>query len=161
MKARAFRFARSPKTATHLGEWKTAKMPKSAFPLSLSHSYILGATWTWRVVSLTDNDGRHWRLLVGFEAAKQQYRGWLGLVDGSDLALIARLEFHPGHHFWHCHVKTSALNRVTRGAVKEARAYERVLLCPGPKIFDVTESNAIGYAFRIFNVTVGRAGSLV
>lgn len=158
---RAFGFARTPKRATDLGKWKTDKMPASAFELSHGHGHALGRTWTWRVCELEDDADRKWRLLIAFEPAKLQYRAWLGLVDGPNLALIARLEYHPDHHHWHCHVKTSELPHVARGVVKESSAYERVRLCKALSKFDVTENNAIGYAFRIFNVNPGTAGGLV
>ncbi len=96
--------------------------------------------------------GERYKLLIAFEAAKEQYRAWLGLEDGTDQALLARLEFHPSHHSWHCHVKPGDTADVVRGVVKESS--ERITSCRGTDRFDVTQLNAVGIAFRVFNVTV-------
>ena len=63
---------------------------------------------------------------------KAQYRGWLGLVAGRDQALLARVEYHPSHHGWHCHLKLGELGKVVRGVVKETMMqHEKRRICAG------------------------------
>jgi hypothetical protein len=133
------------------GSWKAGKMPKTAFPLSKSHSYQLGSNWEWRVCLLSCDEGFRYRLLVAFDAAKQQYRAWLGLEIGNDLAILARLEFHPDHKGWHCHWKTGVVSLLARGVVKEARARDRSRGCRTYNSFDTSRMGAMQVAFRVFN----------
>jgi hypothetical protein len=150
---RALLAIREPKAVIALGQWQSGKrMPKSAFPLSKSHSYPLGSSFEWCIIAL-QGDGRNYRLLVAFDPAKEQFRAWLGLVDGADQALIARLEFHPSHSGWHCHVKSGMLDRVVRGVVKEPRDRDTFRVCDVEQKFGVTQLNALGIAFRVFNAS--------
>jgi hypothetical protein len=142
---------RELKVVKSLGPWHSGKkMPRTAFPLSKSHSYPLGSSFDWCVVELLGNS-REYRLLVAFDPAKAQFRAWLGLIDGADQALIARLEFHPSHNGWHCHVKGGALDRVVRGVVKEPRDRDRFRICRADQTFSVTQLDALSIAFRVFN----------
>jgi hypothetical protein len=87
---RALRAIRERKTLVESGRWRDGKMPQTAFPLSKSHTYSLGSGWRWSVWRVAAN-GRAFRLLVAYEAAKAQYQAWLALESGSDQALLARL----------------------------------------------------------------------
>jgi hypothetical protein len=147
---RALLAIREPKAVTSIGPWNSGKMPRTAFPLSKSHSYPLGSSFDWCVAELRGDSGEY-RLLVAFDPAKAQFRGWLGLVDGKDQALIARLEYHPSHNGWHCHVKTGSLAGVARGLVKEPKGRDRFRVCPGGQTFSVTQLDALRIAFRAFN----------
>jgi hypothetical protein len=67
---RALLAIREPKAVIALGQWQSGKrMPKSAFPLSKSHSYPLGSSFEWCIIEL-QGDGRNYRLLVAFDPAK-------------------------------------------------------------------------------------------
>jgi hypothetical protein len=148
---RALLAIREPKTITSVGPWHSGKrMPRVAFPLSKSHSYPLGSSFDWCVTEM-QSDARAYRLLVAFDPAKAQYRAWLGAVDGTDQALLARLEFHPSHNGWHCHVKTGSLDKVARGVVKEAKHKDRFRICSVEHVFSVTQLDALNIAFRVFN----------
>lgn len=155
---KALQATRAAKVIADSGAWKVGKMPASAFPLSKSASYRLGGTWQWRVLRLSAGE-HHFRLLVAFETAKRQYQAWLGLEDGTDQALIARVEFHASHNGWHCHWKCGQLTDVVRGVVKDRHPKERLQHCPRPKVFD--KDNALSIAFRAFNVATVSEGSLL
>jgi hypothetical protein len=159
---RALLAIRERKRITSVGPWHSGKrMPRAAFLLSKSHSYPLGSSFDWCVVEM-QSDVRAYRLLVAFDSAKAQYRAWLGMVDGTDQALIARLEFHPSHSGWHCHTKTGALDKVARGVVKEAKNRDRFRICDVDQTFSVTQLDALNIAFRVFNAesATPRAGEL-
>jgi len=135
-------------------------MPRTAFPLSKSHNYTLGSGWHWAIGKATAN-GREFRLLVAFEPAKAQYRAWLGLESGTDQAVLARLEYHPTHRGWHCHLKRGDLKDVAYGVVKQSTSRERARTCSDDSPFNVTEVDALGIACRAFNIdTNENAGGL-
>lgn len=143
---------RKKKSLTKLGEWVSGrKMPKTAFPLSRSHSYVLGSSFDWCVCEASC-DKYQYLILVAFDPAKAQYRAWLGIVYGHDLALIGRLEFHPSHRGWHCHVKLGLVDNVARGVVKESKEHEKARVCAVDHKFEVTKLDAIEIALRAFNV---------
>jgi hypothetical protein len=149
---RALLAIRERKKVTSIGTWQSGKrMPRTAFPLSKSHSYPLGSSFDWCVVE-TQSDERAYRLLVAFDWAKAQYRAWLGMIDGADQALIARLEFHPSHKGWHCHVKSGPIDGVARGVVKESGSRDRCRICNVDQTFSVTQLDALNIAFHAFNV---------
>src|SRR5215207_336369 len=127
-------------------------MPRSAFPLSKSHSYTLGRSYEWCVYDLEDAAGENYRLLIAFNLGKEQYRAWLGRVVGADQALLGRLEYHPTHNGWHAHTKTGELAYVARGVVKDHRSRDRVEVCRAPDEFSVTKLNALNIAFRALHV---------
>jgi hypothetical protein len=143
---------RKEKRLLKIGDWHSGKrMPRAAFPLSRSHSYVLGSSFDW-CVSEAACDLHAYRILVGFDAVKAQYRGWLGVVCGHDQALIGRVEYHPSHHGWHVHIKCGQLSRVVRGVVKEAGDNEKCRICATEHKFSVTQLDALNIAFRAFNV---------
>lgn len=146
---KTIRAIRGQKELIESGGWQSGKMPRTCFPLSKNKSFTLGAGWDWRVFTLQSGSDV-FRLLVAFRSDKEQYLAWLGLKDGDDQALLARLEFHPSHHGWHCHIKPSPTDLVTRGVVKQPR--EKTRLCNGSDKFGVTKLDAAAIAFRIFNV---------
>ena len=133
-------------------------MPRNAFPLSKTHTYSLGSGWRWRVLEL-DAGGRRFHLLVAYEKTKAQYRAWLGLEVGTDQALLARLEYHPSHRGWHCHMKNGELADVGCGVVRHPNEHERVKLCSSTEEFHVTDLDALSIAYRVFNVQA-EAGEL-
>jgi hypothetical protein len=143
---------RKAKKLMKVGEWHSGKkMPRTAFPLSRSHSYVLGSSFDWCVCEAVC-DLYEYRILVAFDPAKAQYRAWLGMVFGHDQALLSRLEFHPSHHGWHCHVKLGSVDKVVRGIVKESADYEKTRVCAVDHKFDVTQLDALNIALRTFNV---------
>jgi hypothetical protein len=149
---RALLAIREPKTLTSVGKWQSGKrMPRTAFPLSKSHSYPHGSSFDWCVCEAAAGSNAY-RLLVAFDPAKEQYRAWLGLISGSDQALLARLEFHPSHKGWHCHLKRGPLDRVARGVVKETRDRDQWRSCGAAESLNVTQLNALMIAFRVFNI---------
>lgn len=126
-------------------------MPREEFPLSKNRSVMLGSSWRW-CISHIEAEGVRYRLLVAFNQGKEQYLAWLALQVGSDQAVLARLEYHPDHRYWHCHLKQGSLSEVARGVVKEAGRRERCWLCHAGGPLAVSELDALGIAFRVFGV---------
>lgn len=126
-------------------------MPRDAFPLSKARSYALGSGWRWCVCELECLPNRY-RLLVAFDQGKEQYQAWLGLQVGGDQALIGRLEYHPSHRGWHCHLKTGDLSDAARGVVKEPGRREKCKVCDENAPFGISEANGLAVAFRVFGV---------
>jgi len=149
---RALAAIREPKRLVLGGAWHDGKMPRSAFPLSKSHSYLLGSSWRWLVWNLAAS-GRKFRLLVAYDHGKAQYRAWLGLeaVDG-DQAILARLEHHPSHKGWHCHVKRGPIDQLGYGVVRHPNIRENGRLCADKSPFQVSDVDALGIACRAFNI---------
>lgn len=134
-------------------------MPRTAFPLSKSHSYVLGSGWRWCVLELAAG-ARRFRLLVAYQKAKAQYRAWLGLESGTDQALLARLEYHPSHRGWHCHLKTGDVSDVSCGVVKDTKEHEKVRICASDAEAGVGDNDALSIACRAFNVGEDDFGEL-
>ena len=156
---RAIDVARREKTITDGGKWTYGKMTHAAFPLSRNHGYRLGQYWNWRVIEL-ELEGALYRLLVAYEPRKLQYRAWLGLVKGDDQILLARLEYHPDHLGWHCHMTYGELEKITPGVVK--RHTDRLKACPDKEPFQPTDMTALNAALRVFRmVPAGDEASLL
>ena len=57
---RALLAIREPKVIASIGPWNSGKrMPRTAFPLSKSHSYPLGTSFDWCVVELRGGSGEY------------------------------------------------------------------------------------------------------
>lgn len=94
---------RAEKVVTDWGAWETGtKMPKAAFPLSKGNSVRIRGSYRRRIVRFSCL-GRDYRLLIFYRLDKQDYDAWLGMVEGSDTRLVARLEYHATHAGWHLH----------------------------------------------------------
>lgn len=125
-------------------------MPATAFPLSRSHSYQVGASWHWCVADAAA-DGREFKILVAFHPGKLDYRAWLGLRYGNDFTLLARLEHHQSHKGWHIHCKRGLCDGLIRGVVKEPLDRDRSRDCSSSP-FNVGHHDALKFAFRAFNI---------
>lgn len=150
---------RERKTLLEADKWHDGKMPRTAFPLSKTHTYALGSRWQWCVWRLAARD-RRYRLLVAFDPAKEQYQAWLGLEAGTDQALLARLEYHPTHRGWHCHVKTGTVEDVGCGVVRHPSSRETVKVCSDGGPFEGSQLSALGIACRVFNVEMEAVGGM-
>lgn len=146
---KAVRSLRVKKAVVDWGVWTDGRMPASAFPLSRGRSYRLALGWKWSVYRLT-GDGHTFRLLVAFDPAKQQFQAWLGVEKGADHLLVGRVEFHDSHGGWHCHWKAGPLNGIIAGVVRSG-SMDRTRNCSGERL-SVSEMDALGIAFRLFNV---------
>jgi hypothetical protein len=149
---RALRAVRLSKAVVEAGRWRQDKMPRLDFPLSKSKGYCLGIGWHWGVWRLT-GDSSFFKLLVAFHPGKEEYRAWLALEDGTDSALLARLQHHATLHGWHLHCRRNNLADVARGMVKESEAHERRRDCRDQSAFTITRMDALSLAFRMFKVT--------
>ena len=94
---------RAKKTNIRWGDWSSGvKMPRTQFPLSKGSSFRVRSGYNWNV-STFECLNQSFRLLVFYRMDKQEYGAWLGLIDGKDTKVIARLEFHAFHGGWHMH----------------------------------------------------------
>lgn len=133
-------------------------MPKAAFPLSKNNSFKLGAGWDWCVFEVS-NGATDFRLLVAYHRGKSEYLAWLGLVSGSDTALLARLEYHRSHLGWHVHMKPGDVVDVNLGVVKQPR--ERLVDCRYSAAPPDSKGSAVNAAFKIFKVSDKPVGGLL
>lgn len=156
---RASRTIRVEKAIVKAGHWKDGRMPSNAFPMRRGKGYRLAGSWRW-VVHTLEGDGSTYRLLIGYDLAKAQFQSWLGLADGNDSALLARLEFHDSHGGWHCHWKAGETDTIVRGIVRGG-SVDRARKCGG-NARQFNDSDATALAFRVFNVVSGvPAGNLI
>ena len=146
---------RTKKVFVEATPWHNGNVSASAFPLSHKGKIKLGKAWQWCVHTVAD-DAQSYRILVAFDAGKNQYWAWLGAIFGADQAVIARVELHSSHDGWHCHWKTGPLIDVPRGAVKAGGSREKRRGCQSNPI-SLSKSNVCGVAYRLFNVT-GHSG---
>lgn len=154
---RALAAIRENKSLVENGKWASGKMPRTAFPLSKTHAYSLGSGWRWLILGV-EAGPRRYRLLVAYEKAKSQYRAWLGLASGSDQILLARLEYHPSHRGWHCHLKRGELTDVSCGVVKHPGDREHAKSCRQSSDLQVTDLDALAIALRVFRVEADAGG---
>jgi hypothetical protein len=84
------------------GKWSDGKMPPSAFPLSKRRSrcFRLGSSYRWRVIRFQALSA-HFRVLIAYNPAKEQYFAYLACEQDRDLSIIGSLEFHGTHAGWH------------------------------------------------------------
>lgn len=156
VKVRALITAR--KKLVEAGDWlgggSVRKMPKTAFPLSPTRSFVLGKRWRWRVDKL-EVVGTEARLLTAFEPSREKFLSWLSLGRDGGYAIVARYEFHgedePG---WHGHCLDTTVARIPIGQVKPYGTV-RVPAARGRHrrtTYEVTEASALATSFRVFRV---------
>ena len=92
------------KVVSDWGKWQRGGMPPSAFPLSRrrGRAYRVGSSYKWRVI-LFSALGEACRLLIVYNADKEQYRATLAVEKERDMVVVASLEFHGTHPGWHLH----------------------------------------------------------
>jgi len=101
---------RSTKNIVDAGAWKNGKMPSSAFPLGKS-AINVNVHYRWRCV-VFDSLGVRFRALVAYRLDLQKYTAYLGRVDGKDMTVLARYEWHASEPGWHMHVPKTCDDRV-------------------------------------------------
>lgn len=142
------------KTVTDWGRWQSGKMPRSAFPLSMSRQnfYRLGA-YRWKVVRFGAL-GETFRLLIALHEPKEQFRAMLGMDVGSDTRFIASIEFHGTHPGWHALLACDPVDTLPIGIktgpwqtrVPAARSHHR------RTAFAITERTATAKAGSFFGL---------
>jgi hypothetical protein len=92
------------KVVSDWGKWQTGGMPPSAFPLSKrrGRAYRVGSSYQWRVIQFSAL-GETCRVLIVYNAAKEQYGATLAIERDRDMIVVASLEFHGTHPGWHLH----------------------------------------------------------
>lgn len=109
------------KTDLDWGKWQVGGMLPSAFPLSKrrGRAYRLGVAYRWRVITFTAL-GSKFRLLIVFNAAKEQYRATLAYDQDRDMSVIASLEYHGTHPGWHLHGACGDIGTIPLGSMRGA-----------------------------------------
>jgi hypothetical protein len=150
---------RAKKTITDGGKVSTAKMPKTAFPMSKSNSVRLGSGWHWRLIEFTAHCKEAdvgCRLLVAFHQGKQNYASYLGLIRNHDTLLLARYEFHSYHAYpgWHLHSKCVETSMLAPGVVKGpyVQRYPKCDKSHRRNSISLSPSDFLAPAFKTFGI---------
>lgn len=156
---------RLPKTVTKPGDWKvvtgTSRMPPSAYRLSKRASYQVGRHWHWRVDEMTGG-GFNFRVLTAYRPETEEFTAMLGVVEGDDLRIVARLEHHGDHPGLHCHGTCDDHEKIPLGD-NDPYMFKRL---PGGndkhrrKDAIKTESDALQVAHGFFGVRPGKDWTL-
>lgn len=93
---------RAQKVIIDAGAWKDGKMPNSAFPLGKSPLNI-NVHYRWRCVSFECIEAR-FRVLISYRLDLQKFSAYLGRLEGKDMMVLARYEWHANEPGWHVHV---------------------------------------------------------
>jgi hypothetical protein len=145
---------RAEKVVTDWGKWQSGKMPRTAFPLSMSRQnfYRLGS-FRWRVVRFASLASA-FRLLIALHEAKEQFRALLGVEVGADTRFVASLEFHGTHPGWHAVLSCDLIENAPIG-IKTGpwqRRLPRARHAHRRTTFGVTEKTATEKAGRFFRL---------
>ena len=145
---------RAEKIVADWGRWQSGKMPRSAFPLSMSRQnfYRLGA-YRWKVIQFAAL-GEAFRLLIALHEPKEQFRAMLGMNAGGDTRFVASIEFHGTHPGWHALLACDPLDTLPIGIktgpwqrrVPAARSHHR------RTTFSITERTATAKAGSFFGL---------
>ena len=147
---------KAPKDVRDWGKWQPGgRMPRTAFPLSKSRgrAYRLGA-YRWRVIQFAALSAR-FRILVAYNADKEQYRAVLGLEQAGGLSVLAQYEYHGTHPGWHVLASCGDAAITPAGVMRwpgqvrlpEARAVHSNVA------FDIADDNqALDKAARLFGL---------
>ena len=152
----------APKVVTKAGEWKSGKMTRTAFPMSRTRNFQLGARWSWRV-DLVDAGGVECRLLTAFEPSKHGFLAWLTCRRGDAHVMLARLEYHGSEPGIHCHASCDEVHNVQVGVVKPYPTTRLPKYCAFHRrsTYEMTEASALAVSFEFFNVKKAPQGALV
>jgi hypothetical protein len=112
-------FVKAEKVLVDAGGWSDKPMPKTGgkFPLSKSKNFRVGAGWRWRVLQV-EVGGALCRVLVMYQAGKQNYMSLVGTPVGSDLLVLGRLENHSTHPGWHVHATCKPATATDSGRLR-------------------------------------------
>jgi hypothetical protein len=107
------------KVISDWGKWQVGSMPPAAFPLSKrrGRSLRVGSSYKWRVI-LFSACGESCRLLIVYNADKEQYRATLAIERDRDMIVIASLEFHGTHPGWHLHGACGDIEKLPLGSMR-------------------------------------------
>ena len=140
---------RAEKTNVCTGEWKSGKIPSSAFPLTKGTRAIpVGPSWEWRLCKF-DALGFHCRVLIRLNVEKCNYYATLGFEADGKFRVICHHEFHMSHRGWHCHFTPGSILDVFPGVLRDSdrmRPIEAALGLAVSTKFDVTRSNGLTLA---------------
>lgn len=107
------------KAVSDWGKWQTGGMTSAAFPLSKrrGRAYRVGSAFKWRVIQFSAL-GETCRVLILYNAGKEQYYAHLAVERGRDMIVVASLEFHGTHPGWHMHGGCGDLDALPLGSMR-------------------------------------------
>ena len=111
------------KTVLEWGNWQAGGMQPASFPLSKRQrrSYKLGASYRWRVVRFNADTPSGFvtcRLLIAYNALKEQFRATLAVENDRDMCVVASYEFHGTHPGWHMHAACGEVAKIPAGSMR-------------------------------------------
>jgi hypothetical protein len=144
------------KVVSDWGKWQVGGMPPAAFPLSKrrGRSLRVGSSYKWRVI-LFSASGETCRLLIVYNADKEQYRATLAVDRDRDMIVVASLEFHGTHPGWHLHGACGDIEKHPLGSMRGPlqRRFPRPRTTHRRHDFKVTsEGAALDVAARFFRL---------
>lgn len=107
------------KVVSDWGKWQAGGMTSAAFPLSRrrGRAYRVGSAYKWRVIQFSAL-GETCRLLILYNATKEQYGATLAVERGRDMIVVASLEFHGTHPGWHMHGGCGDVDALPLGSMR-------------------------------------------
>jgi hypothetical protein len=144
------------KVVSDWGKWQIGGMPPAAFPLSKrrGRAYRLGSSYKWRVIQFAAL-GETCRLLVVYNADKEQYRATLAIDRDRDMIVVASLEFHGTHPGWHLHGACGDIDTHPMGSMRGPlqRRFPKARTTHRRHDFKVTnEDSALDVAAKFFRL---------
>lgn len=151
---------RAKKEIAEWGKWSSGSLPKSFFPLSKTKIKVSKLS-RWKVIKFTC-EGADFAVLIVYRIDKEQYWSYLAENLGSDMTVIARLEYHATHPGWHMHSNCDTSKNVpgrTGGLI------QRIPQVSSPhrrQDFGITgDASAEAKAVSTFGIDKGTGGILV
>lgn len=151
------KFVKAVKVVTDAGLWSDKRMPRigSTFPLSKARSLRVGTGgWRWRVLQVSDTSHQSFRLLLLYQARKQDYCAILARPVGRDMLVLGRLEYHASHPGWHVHATCRSPLTCHSGRLRHDDM-KRLAGSSGPNArmpFPLTDDDALEIARRFFRL---------
>jgi hypothetical protein len=143
---------RAEKTNVVVGEWKSGKIPPSAF--RIRRKFPTGTEWEWRVITFSAV-GRDFRLLIRLNIEKSTYSSILSLESPSEIQIICHHEIHIPHRNWHCHFVPNDVTKTHPNVLRDKermRVFEQAPSQASDLEFNVTRQNALGITFERFRI---------
>jgi hypothetical protein len=107
------------KSVSDWGKWQTGGMTTAAFPLSKrrGRAYRVGTAFKWRVIQFSALR-ETCRVLILYNAAKEQYSATLAVERGRDMVVVSSLEFNGTHPGWHLHGGCGDVDALPLGSMR-------------------------------------------
>jgi len=112
---------RAEKAEVKFSKWHTGKVPNASFPLTKKSTLPAGSEWSWRLIEF-ETLGRHFRVLIRLNEAKEYFSAILAMDDPRGLVVICHHELHTSHRDWHCHLVHDDIMSIYPGVLRDRNA---------------------------------------